>query len=346
MNKLGLRNVILVSLSAALLNLSFVLAQPAQPPANGALTPNFTGLNVSGTSETSNLKVDTLTSKTVADPININDTLVIDGNLDANNNTFLETTYISGELNMVEGAGNVYFNNSWMQVNDLSAFGETLLRDTSVNGTLKTDTIQERVTNNGILLNGKNITANGTLKTNIIEERTTNNGILLNDKTTVKGNLKVNKIQERTGVGITLDDNTTVNGTLTVNTIEEKTNNNGTRFNNDIIVSGAVNGQSVGAATGSFGTLEVGGSSLIQFIGSKFYPRSSTGTSDADRTVSCLEGDILVNCGAYSGSTRNLKKIYTYSPRGSGPFGADTHCRVVFSARGYNQKADAICLDL
>ena len=63
MNKLGLRNIILVSLSAALLNLSFVLAQPVQPPANGALTPNFTGLNVSGTSETSQLKVDTLTSK-------------------------------------------------------------------------------------------------------------------------------------------------------------------------------------------------------------------------------------------------------------------------------------------
>lgn len=372
MNKLGLRNVILVSLSAALLNLSFVLAQPAQPPANGALTPNFSGLNVRGPIRTNQIRSYNGTKTNFDHLVTMDNNLEVAGDIEGDTGDF--TTMYSNNLDTSDG-GNItvkkptLFNSNVTLGSDLysggALYSDYIYTNSNNNITMsniKLNQISERTSGNGVSIYGG-------LKANLIKERTANSGITLDDNTSVNGTLEVTELETQTitskdgPLAVVVDDdlvvndrlqvdsdsslsNTNIDGTLSVNTIEEKTSGNGTRFNNYIVVSGAVNGQSVGAATGSFGSLEVGGSSLMQFIGSKFYPRSSTESNSSSRSVSCLSGDILVNCGAWSRSTNSIRKIYTYSPGGNGPFGADTHCSVFFSGSGSRQKADAICLDL
>ncbi len=306
MNKLGVRNIILVSLSAALLNLSFVLAQPAQPPANGALTPNFTGLNVSGASNIGTLNVtgtSDLSDLNVTGNIEISDTLETNNirSIDGTLTNFDDNVNMDGDLSV--GAD---ISASYLNLRSVST-GLNTVGDIQVGGALKTNTINSN-NNSG-------------------------NPIRVNSDLYLDSRLQVNSDSFLR--------NTNINGTLNVNTIEERTNNYGTRFNNDIIVSGAVNGQSVGAATGSFGTLEVGGNSLMQFIGSKLYARSGVASTNSWRSVSCLSGDVLINCGAYSTSNNSIKRIYTY-----GSSGVDTTCAVTFSGTGSGQMADAICLDL
>jgi hypothetical protein len=278
MNKLGLRNIILVSLSAALLNLSFVLAQPAQPPANGALTPNFTGLNVTGTSDVGDLNVD-------------------------------GDVQVDGELNVDMGIISGQADLGSLSVNTINSINNNSIR------VLKPIEVSQ-------------------LETDAITSKDTEESVRINDDLYVRDRLQVNNISYLR--------NTDLNGTLTVDTIEERTNNFGTRFSNDIVVSGQANAQSFAGASGDFGSLNVAGSSIMQFIGSKFYGISSPASTSSNRFVSCLSGDVMINCGGFSSSGNSIKRLYTYGSSGQ----PDRTCRVIFSSTGSNQKADAICLDL
>jgi len=296
MNKLGLRNIILVSLSAALLNLSFVLAQPAQPPANGALTPNFTGLNVSGTSDVGDLNIDGTAE--VSDTLETNNIRSIDGTL----TNFDSNVNMDGDLSVGSDISASYLN-----LRSVST-GLSTVGDVEVGGELKTSFI--------------------------VSNDNEGDPVRINDDLYVRDRLQVNSISYLK--------NTNLNGTLTVDTIEERTNNFGTRFSNDIVVSGQANAQSFAGASGHFGSLNVAGSSIMQFIGSKFYGISSPASTSSNRFVSCLSGDVMINCGGFSSSGNSIKRLYTYGSSGQ----PDRTCRVIFSSTGSNQKADAICLDL
>jgi len=87
MKRISFRDILLLSMSAVLLNISFAVAQPTQPPANGVLTPNFSGLNVSGnTSIGGTLQIDTIEHSAAGDVI-FNDDIFAEQNIIVSDNT-------------------------------------------------------------------------------------------------------------------------------------------------------------------------------------------------------------------------------------------------------------------
>ena len=321
MNKLGLRNVILVSLSAAFLNLSFVLAQPAQPPANGALTPNFTGLNVTGTSNIGTLNVtgtSDLSDLNVTGNIEISDTLETNNirSIDGTLTNFDDNVNMDGDLSV--GAD---ISASYLNLRSVST-GLNTVGDIKVGGELKSDFIYTNSNSNITMSN---------IKLNQISERTSGNGV------SVYGALKSNLIKERTtNSGISLDDDTSINGTLSVNTIEEKTSGNGTRFDNYIVVSGAVNAQSFGGASADFGSLNISGTNFLTYLKNRISVVVPDYTESNDTYATCPTGTIAISCGATGRYwSSRLHSVYRSSERS---------CRALWGA-GSQNRTTAVCFD-
>jgi len=123
----SVKNTLLLGIAAALLNYSFAIAQPANPPSSGALTPNFTGLNVSGDAQVGgSLRTDYITTQ---DPTA---TEVIFG------------TDIFTEQNLTVSDDTT--TTSLLTRNIRPLANET---DVNVLGNLKTDSIGEKTTGNG-----------------------------------------------------------------------------------------------------------------------------------------------------------------------------------------------------
>ena len=263
MNKLGFRNIILVSLSAALLNLSFVVAQQV-PPNNGALTPNFTGLNVSGTSDIGNLNV---TGTSDLGDLNVTGNIEISDTLETNN------------IRSTDGTLTNFDNNVNMD------------GDLSVGSDISASFLNLRSVSTGLSTVG-DVEVGGELKTGfIVSNDNQGDPVRINDDLYVRDRLQVDNISYLK--------NTDLNGTLTVDTIEERTNNFGTRFNNDIIVSGAVNAQSFGGASADFGSLNISGTNLLTYLKNRISVVHQNYWTNARTTyASCPTGTIVLSCGA------------------------------------------------
>jgi len=347
MNKLGLRNVILVSLSAALLNLSFVLAQPAQPPANGALTPNFTGLNVNSTTTTGTLKADSIREKTQNNGVSLDDNTFVNGTL-----TIYDEELQVNSINTVENApllsvlkplevsqletdtiiskddsGEPVRIDDDLYVQDrLQVNSDSFLRNTNVNGTLSVDRIEARGT---LTTFPENIQVNGNASANYLRVRGESGTSLRADSDVVMhGDLEVD--------GDSLLSNTNINGILSVNTIEEKTSGNGTRFDNYIVVSGAVNAQSFGGASADFGSLNISGTNFLTYLKNRISVVVPDYTESNDTYATCPRGTIAISCGATGRYwSSRLHSVYRSSERS---------CRALWGA-GSQNRTTAVCFD-
>ncbi len=139
--RLPLKNILLLALSASLLNVSLSLALPAQPPANGALTPNFTNVNVDTKVTATELEIGEITSKNPANDVVFMDGVEIRGDILATNVTAEDEVYTS-----------------WLYANNLRSRTDAdpiILHDNlevdgglEVDGTFKTDRI-EMLNNDG-----------------------------------------------------------------------------------------------------------------------------------------------------------------------------------------------------
>lgn len=306
----SVKNALLLGMAAALLNYSFAIAQPANPPSSGALTPNFTGLNVSGdTTVGGNLKTDYITTQDpTATEVIFGTDIFTEQNLTVSDDT--TTT-------------SLYTRNISPLVNE---------KDINVLGNLKTDSIGEKTTGNGTRF------SNGIIVNGQVAGQTFGGGSALfgsletSVDAVIGGSLKTNNIKSTNGTLTNFDDNVNMDNDLTVGADISASYINLTSESIGLNAEGDIE---VG------GNIFIGGSPIMEYIGSKFYPRSGVASTSSWRSVSCLSGDILINCGAYSTSNSTIKRIYTY-----GSSGVDSTCAVQFTDSGSGQMADAICLDL
>jgi len=314
----SVKNTLLLGIAAALLNYSFAIAQPANPPSSGALTPNFTGLNVSGDAQVGgSLRTDYITTQDpTATEVIFGTDIFTEQNLTVSDDTTTTTLYTRNIRPFVN---------------------ET---DINVLGNLKTDSIGVNSINtveNAPLLSVLKPLEVSQLETDtIISKDDSGEPVRIDDDLTVNDRLQVNSDSFLR--------NTNINGTLSVNTIEARTGTLTTfpeniQVNGDLEVDGAIN-SAMGITSGqaAFGSLRVNNQYLTEFIGGKVYSRLSEASSASSfRQVSCFEGDTLLSCGAKSASTNtnSVRRIYR-----SGPIS----CGVKFSDSGLDQQAEATCL--
>lgn len=332
MKKLGLRNVILVSLSAALLNLSFVLAQPAQPPASGALTPNFTGLNVSGTTDIGDLNVDgdvqvngelnagmgIITGQAELGSLSINTINSINNNsitaLKPIEVSQLETDTIiskddSGEPVRIDD--DLYVEDR-LQVNS-----DSFLRNTNINGILKTNTIQK---NSG-------------------SEISVTSPISFGQSAEFDNQLKVNSISANTSDGqsailmysdsyIQIGRNAVVPGTLITDFIEAEVPNG------EITVDSPMN---------ITGRLELNGTNIFSAIRNRISVVRGTKSQSRVTYATCPRGQIAISCGNDTNSfSSRVVESFRATTNGNP---SDRSCRTVWASGSYTQGSVAICFD-
>ena len=218
--RVGSRNIVSASAQGSFLDLE--LKESGEDAT--VLAYGETGnMQLSGT-----LTVDTINGNTDTNSINIAGIKVYNSNqLDAH--TIIAQNYRVGSRNIVSASAQASFIDLELKDNQgnetLLADGET--GDMQLSGTLTVDTINEKTTNNGVVIDGSTI-KDGTLTINTINEQTANNGVVIEGSTIKDGTLTMNTINEQTANnGVVIDGSTIKDGTLTMNTINEQTDNNG-----------------------------------------------------------------------------------------------------------------------
>ncbi len=260
MRHISFRDILLLSLSAVLLNVSFAVAQPTQPPANGVLTPNFSGLNVTGQIQTGSLSSSGRVSAS---------------NVRASN--IIASTYLQAPAMLIAGIGTVD--------GDLNVYED-----------LKTDTITARVADSITVESPMEV---GQLETDIIVSKNdAGEPVRVNDNLYVQDQLQVNDMSYLSDLDVSGDAqidgelNSTMGitsgqadlGSLRVSSISRSGNaNNEIPFNSPINVSGRI---------------EIDNTNILTYLKNRISfvqgPLSNSQTTYA----SCGAGKIAISCGS------------------------------------------------
>jgi len=257
--RLPLKNILLLALSASLLNVSLSLALPAQPPANGALTPNFTNVDVDNKVTATELEIGEITSKNPANDVVFMDGVEIRGDILATNISAEDEVYTS-----------------WLYANNLRSRTDadpiTLHDDLEVDGTLKTDRI-EMLNNDGLPVRfGADV---------FIEDRLQVEDISYLEDLDVSGNAQ---IDGELDVNLGIISGQADLGSLRVSSITRSGNPN-----NEITVNSPVNVN---------GRFEINGTNLLTYLKNRIYSRQGAQSNALLTTVACPLGQIAISCGA------------------------------------------------
>jgi len=311
MLRISARDILLVSLSAALLNVSFAVAQPTQPPTNGVLTPNFSGLNVSGNAVVGALKADNIAEKTPGSGTQFNNGIIVNGQVAGQ--TFGGASAQFGSLGTTLDAsvgGNL--KTDYITSNDPTATEVSFLKSifTEQSLTVSDDTTTTSLFTRNInpLVDETDINVNGNLKTDSIGAVTEDGDLTLNSDVSMRfkdldmfnGNLVVQGISNGlTGSAVGINDSLAIDQSLFVDTIYNKSINAPVRIatnygfvvNHDATVNGTLNVDTIeanGDRTTFPGNIQVNGNASANYL----RLRGESGTSlRADSDVQ-LYGDL------------------------------------------------------
>ena len=288
MLRISARDILLVSLSAALLNVSFAVAQPTQPPTNGVLTPNFSGLNVTGDAVVGALKADNIAEKTPGSGTQFNNGIIVSGQVAGQ--TFGGA---SAQFGSLETTTDATIRGALQTNNIRSITGKPINFDDNVNmdNDLRVDA---DIFASGLYLSSQGIglssdgdvNIGGTLKTDSIEASTEDGDLTVNSDVSMRfkdldmfnGNLIVQGISNgMTGSSVGINDSLAIDQSLFVDTIYNKTfnapvriaTNHGFVVNHDATVNGTLNVDTIeanGERTTFPGNIRVNGNASANYL--------------------------------------------------------------------------------
>ena len=366
MLRISARDILLVSLSAALLNVSFAVAQPTQPPTNGVLTPNFSGLNVSGDAVVGALKADNIAEKTPGSGTQFNNGIIVSGQVAGQ--TFGGASAQFGSLGTTldtSVGGNL--KTDYITTNDPTATEVIFLKDifTEQDLTVSDDTTTTSLFTRNInpLVDETDINVNGNLKTDSIGAVTEDGDLTLNSDVSMRfkdldmfnGNLVVQGISNGlTGSAVGINDSLAIDQSLFVDTIYNKSINAPVRIatnygfvvNHDATVNGTLKTDEIVSQTPNAnvfvrdnlnvnGRLEIFGTHILDFLMNRITKVSSNFIHAKTVRISCPSTKKVISCGANAANWGSrLVEVYAES---------DSTCVARYHTDIYKHQVVATC---
>lgn len=366
MLRISARDILLVSLSAVLLNVSFAVAQPTQPPTNGVLTPNFSGLNVTGDAVVGALKADNIAEKTPGSRTQFNNGIVVSGQVAGQTFGGASAQFGSLETTVDTSVGG-NLKTDYITTNDPTAGEVIFLKDifTEQNLIVSDDTTTTSLFTGNInpLVDETDINVNGNLKTDSIGAVTEDGDLTVNSDISMRfkdldmfnGNLIVQGISNgMTGSSVGVNDSLAIDQSLFVDTIYNKSINAPVRIatnygfvvNHDATVNGTLKTDEIVSQTPNAnvlvrdnlnvnGRLEIFGTHILDFLMNRITYVYGPSSKSYTTRVSCPSTKKVISCGSNTGSWSS-RVVETYAE-------SDSTCVARWNNDDHNQQATAIC---